>query len=103
MLNMLKAVHNPESHQFQVRLSHGQDMHTRVRNLLVVMASNCTARTLDVLAQGIDVRRLKMEISQGHNAMVINEAHCYGLAEAKMDEHLVHLLFHDGHVACQSG
>ena len=62
------------------------------------------AGMLDVLAQGINVRRLKMEeIGQGHNAMVVNDACCNSLAESKMDEHLAHLLFHVGHVACQSG
>ena len=59
MLNTLKVVHDPESHQFQVRLSHGRDRHTRIRYLLVVVPSNHTTRVLDVLAQGIDVRRLK--------------------------------------------
>jgi hypothetical protein len=50
---------------------------------------------LDVLAQGIDVRRLKTEeIGQSNDAMVVNNACCDGLAESKMDKHLTHLLFH---------
>ena len=57
---------------------------------------------LDVLAQGIDVRRLKTEeIGQGNNAMVVNDACCDGLAESEVDEHLTHLLFHVDHVACR--
>ena len=57
---------------------------------------------LDVLAQGVYVKRLKMEeIGQGNNAMVINDACCDGLAKSEVDEHLTHLLFHVGHVACR--
>ena len=95
MLNTLKAVHDPKSRQFQVRLSHGGDGHTRIRNLLVVAPRNRSTETLDILAQGINVRRLKTEeIGQSNDAMVVNNACCSGLAESKVDKHLMHLLFH---------
>ena len=95
MLNTLNAVHDPESCQFQVGLSHGGDGHTRIRNLLVVAPRNRSTRALDVLAQGIDVRGLETEeISQSNDAMVIDNACSDGLAESKVDKHLTHLLLH---------
>ena len=95
MLDMLKAVHDPESRQFQVRLSHGGDRHARIRNLVVVAPRNRSTRALDVLAQGINDRGLKMkEVGQSNNAMVIDNAHSDCLAKSKVDKHLAHLLVH---------
>ena len=95
MLDMLKMVHDPKSCQFQVRLSHSQDRHARIRNLVVVVALNHSTGALDVLAQGINVRGLKTkEVSQSNNAMVVDNASSDCLAESKVDEHLAHHLVH---------
>jgi hypothetical protein len=102
-LDALKAMHNPKSRQLQVGLSHSRDWHAWIWNLLIVAACNRAARTLNVLAEGVDVRRLETkEIGQGHNAMVVNNACCDGLAESKMNKHLAHLLFHVGHLVRRS-
>ena len=94
-MNTFQPMHNPKNGQLQVGLGHGRNWLARIRDLLVVATGNHAARALDVLAQGIDIRGLEMKkIGQSHNAMIINDACHDGLTEAKMNEHLAHLLFH---------
>ena len=93
MLDTLKTVHDPESRQFQVRLSHGGDRHARIRNLVVVAPGNRSTGALDVFAQGINVGGLKTkEVCQSNNAMVVDNASSDCLAKSKVDEHLAHHL-----------
>ena len=95
MLDTLKTLRDPESRQFQVRLSHSQDRHARIGNLVVVAALNRSTGVLDVLAQGINVRGLKTkEVGQSNNAMVVDNASSNCPAESKVDEHLAHHLVH---------
>ena len=72
---MFQPMHNPESGQLEVGLGHGRNWLAQIRDLLVVATSNRAARALDVLAQGINIQRLKTEkIGQSHNAVIINDA-----------------------------